>query len=285
MKRAAADRATRKHNGTTFGAKLDALIGVTGHRLASSHVTGVYLAKRLGINESQFTRKRNGEAPVNEREMCIIIDTFGIGAQVDYRIFLEPDVDAFLSTLKEARVGTYGSNQRYSLSQLLFNASRISKQSVKFSRIIGPFAPRGPLGLAQQGTGHQTTLKIGSRVNIECVGPAEHHLVVLTADRDAKTSVLMPSMFAPETKVSSKRVTLPTSRDFDTFDVTPDPGSHRLYAIWTDEQLASVLHRNFDPAEGVKDMDDRTAMAICKLFTAVPIEKRLVAACDYVVEK
>lgn len=281
------DQSERK---ATFGDKLDALIGVVGHRMPASHVTGVYLAEQLGITPPQFTRKRKGHTPVNERELSIIIDVFKVGAQVDFRIFHEPDVDSFLLRLKEAGVGTYGASQRYSLCQLLYNSSRRSGHSVRFSRVVAPPARRGPLGLREDADDGRPVLRIGGRVNIECAGPEGRNLIVVTttlvsASREPEISVLMPSLFAPETRIEGRTVVLPTARDFEAFDVTSDPGDHRLYAAWADDQVVERIRENLDPLYGVKNMDDRTAGAVAALISAVPGERRAVAACDYVVER
>lgn len=270
---------------TTFGAKLDALIGVVGHRVPASHVTGVFLAERLKVSPEQFSRKRTGNAAVNERDLCVIIDLFGIGSQVDYRVFQEPNVAALLDRLKEAGVGTYGANQRYGLCQLLYNASRGSRCSVRFSRIINPRSVRGPLGLAANNTAGGPVLMVGGRVIIECTGPEGRNLVVLTASREADISILMPSLFAPDTRMAGKVVTLPTAPDFDYFDVLTDPGEHRLYAVWTDDQVVGAIRENLDPLEGVKKMDDRTAGAIARLISNVPKDQRTAAACEYTVER
>jgi len=275
---------------TTFGAKLDALIGVTGHRMPCSHLTGVYLAGKLGISASQYSRKRSGLIPVTERECCILVDEFRIGSQVDYRVFLEPDVDSFLARLKEAGVGTYGADRRSALCQLLFGASLQSRYKVRFSRVIGPFARRGPLGLAEHGKDSVPVLRIGGRVNIECAGPEGRNLVVLSTSldygrRDTAISILMPSLFAPDTRVAGPKTTLPTDRDLDAFDVTSDVGEHRLYALWTDDQVVAAIRRAPEVLTGVVDMDDDTAGAVAALVSAEPPERRAVATCDYVVER
>lgn len=271
---------------TTFGQKLDALIGVVGFQMPTHSVSGVHIAKYvLKISPAQFARKRTGNAPMSEQELCKIIDHFKIGAFVDYRVFGEPDVDSFIARLKAAGIGTYGASQREQLCQILFAAGRGSRHRIRFSRIIGPFSQRGPLGFPDGDDEGRAVLRSGGRVNIECEGPEGRNLVVLTVDQRSNISVLMPSLFAPDTRVPGRIVTLPTVRDLDTFHVKSDPGPHRLYALWTDDQVVQVVRRALDPMEDVHDMDDATAGAVSKLLRNLPESARQVAICDYVVKE
>lgn len=271
---------------TTFGQKLDALIGVVGYQMPTHSVSGVHIAKHvLKISPAQFARKRTGNAPMSEQELCKIIDHFKIGPFVDYRVFGEPDVDSFIARLKEAGIGTYGASQREQLCQILYAAGRGSQHRIRFSRIIGPFSQRGPLGFPDGEEEGRAVLRSGGRVNIECEGPEGRNLVVLTVDQRTSISVLMPSLFAPDTRVPGRIVTLPTARDLDTFHVKSDPGPHRLYALWTDDQVVQVVRKALNHMEDVNDMDDATAGAVAKLLRNLPETARQVAICEYVVKE
>jgi hypothetical protein len=269
----------------TFGELLDALIGVASHRMPEQHVRGVYFAQRLKVNTFRFSSMRSGRVPVNDHILAVIIDMFGIGDRVDFRIFYEPTVDAFLARLKEAGVGTYGANQRHGLCQLLFNASRDSPYSIRFSQIVGPPPARGPLGILERKPNQLQVLKIGSQVKIACSGPEGRNLIVLSANPEAEVSVLMPSLLAPATRYPGKLVTLPTSDDYSFIDVKNDPNRHRLYALWTDDQVAALLRQRLDLDKDADDLDDRTAGAMARLISAEPEARRAVAARDYVVER
>ena len=270
----------------TFGQKLDALIGIVGFQMPTHAVSGVHVAKHvLKISPAQFARKRTGNAPMNEQELCKIIDHFKIGSFVDYRVFAEPDVDRFIARLKEAGVGTFGARQREQLCQILYVAGRGSPYRIRFSRIVGPFTRRGPLGLPDGEDEGRVVLRSGGRVNIECEGPEGRNLIVLTVDQWTNISVLMPSLFAPDTRVPGRIVTLPTARDLDTFHVKSDPGPHRLFALWTDDQIAQVICKALDPMEEVKDIDDATAGVVVKLLRSMPEAARQVAICEYVVKE
>lgn len=131
----------------------------------------------------------------------------------------------------------------------------------------------------------RSVLRIGGSANIECIGPEGRNLIVLSATRDAEISVLVPSIFAPDTRMPGKAVSLPTAPDFDAFHVTSDPGDHRLYSICGDDQMAGRIRDNLDRMHGVKTMDDRTAAALGALLSAIPMSRRAVAACDYIVER
>lgn len=277
------DETERRH--ATFGQKLDALIGVVGYQMPTHAVSGVYIATEvLRISPAQFARKRTGNAPVSEQELSKIVDHFKLGLYLDYRIFHADTVDEFLDRLKEAGVGTYGASHRHQLCQLLYRASQRSRARIRFSRIISPFASRGPLGFPEGNAENRAVLRSGGRVNIECEGPEGRDLMVMTVDEKMSISVLMPSLFAPETRVPGKVVTLPTSRDYETFHVKSDPGPHRLYALWTDDLVVQVVRKSLDPLEDVKDLNDGAVGAIVKLLKGQPEETLIAAVCDYVVK-
>lgn len=270
----------------TFGQKLDALIGIVGYQMPVRSVSGVYLSKNvLQISAAQFARKRTGNAPVSVQELCKIIDHFKIGRFVDYRVFEEPKLEGFIARLREAGIGTYGASQREQLCQILYAAGRGSDYKVRFSRIFSPFSQRGPLGFPDREDEGRTVLRSGGRVNIECEGPEGRNLIVFTADQRANISVLMPSLFAPDTRVAGRLITLPTARDLETFHVRSDPGQHRLYALWTDDQIAQIVREAVDPVADINEMDDATAGAILKLVGYLPATALQVAICEYVVKE
>jgi len=267
----------------TFGDKLDAIIGVLGYRMSARAVSGVHLAGQvLKITPQQFARKRTGKAPVTEHEMSKLIDHFQIGGLVDYRIFHEPDVPAVLDRLKAASAGTFGATQCHELCQLLFSAPR-SGCKVAFSRIVGPFSLRGPFGPPSDRDDGRPILRVGGGVNIRCEGPEGTNLIVLSADQSMAISVLMPSVFAPDTRIPSGIATLPTVREYDHFKIQHSLGAHRLYALWTDDQVAQVVRKGVLPLDEVRTLDPTTAGTMVRLLGNLPRECLRVAHCDFVV--
>ncbi|MBN9021144.1 MAG: hypothetical protein J0H08_03435 [Rhizobiales bacterium] len=267
----------------TFGDKLDAIIGVVGYRMSARAVTGVHLAGQvLKITPQQFAKKRTGRAPVSEHEMSKLIDHFQIGGLVDYRIFQQPDVDGVLAALKEASAGTFGASQCHELCQLLFGAPR-SGCKVGFSRIVGPFSLRGPFGPPSDRDDGRPILRVGGGANIRCEGPEGCNLIVLSADQGMTVSVLMPSVFAPDTRVPSGTATLPTVPEYDHFKIQHSLGAHRLYALWADDQVAQVVRNGVMPLDEVRTLDPTTAGNMVRLLRNVPRERLRAAHCDFLV--
>ncbi len=284
MKKRAERMSGEDHAATvTFGDKLDAIIGVVGYRMSARAVSGVHLAGEvLRITPQQFARKRTGKAPVTEHEMSKLIDHFQLGGLVDYRIFQQPDVDGVLAILKEASAGTFAASQCHELCQILFSAPR-NGCKVSFSRIVGPFSLRGPFGPPSDRDDGRPILRVGGGVNIRCEGPEGGNLIVLSADQSMTISVLMPSVFAPDTRVPSGSATLPTVREYDHFKIQHSLGAHRLYALWTDDVVAQVVRKGVLPLDEVRTLDSTTASAMVRLLKNLPREHLRAAHCDFVV--
>lgn len=282
-KNAEDDQATDGNKPVTFGDKLDAIIGVVGYRMSARAVSGVHLASQvLKITPQQFARKRTGHAPVAEHEMSKLIDHFQLGGLVDYRIFQEPDVASLLSRLKAVSAGTFGASQSHELCRLLFSAPRNGCR-VSFSRIVGPFSLRGPFGPPSDRDDGRPILRVGGGVNIRCEGPEGGNLIVLSVDQSMAISVLMPSVFAPDTRVPSGIATLPTVPEYDHFKVEHSLGAHRLYALWADDQIAQVVRNGVLPLDEVRSLDPTTAGAMVRLLRNLPTEHLRVAHCDFIV--
>jgi hypothetical protein len=73
-------------------------------------------------------------------------------------------------------------------------------------------------------------------VRMKITAPSAGHLVVLDDQLNIEMTCLMPSIFAPTTKIRDKSVVLPTAvEDSRTaaFHIARPEGLHRLYAIWS----------------------------------------------------
>ena len=224
-----------------FGAKLSFLEGIIGYRFSSEYFSGVYVAKHLNIDKTQFSRQKNGRRPIGDWELSKLIDLYRLneyeldGQPLDYKLFKQ-DLDKFEQVLRDARVGTYGGSSAAAARALLLEKARAQSGNLtiklhrrKQARRAGGFgmAPAESEGVPNFDTSEQVYFKISV--------PAPGHLYVLSDLIDIEMTCLMPSCFAEDTVVRPGDTRLPLESGF--FDVVGPPAYYRLYAIYCSTKI------------------------------------------------
>lgn len=234
-------------NKFTFGDALDALRGVIGYKTPNTYFKGTFIAEKLNIDPPLFANKRNGKAPVNESELSRIIDLYALGEYgLDFRIFRAETEDVFLQILKDAGVGTYGQHVGKKFRQLLYNEGRHNTPyKVRIFDVTEP-SRRGGVSFGCDEKPSDYELKAGSTVRVICEGRANAHILILNERIDHEITILCPSSHAPLTLASEKTTIFPKDSEFEKFKVRGPSGDYRMYAIWTTEDIASVVKNKID---------------------------------------
>lgn len=270
-----------------LNAALAALEGVVGFMTPQSYFMGTDLAEKLNMDPSLWSKKVNGHAPVREAELSKLVDLYRLGEYgLDYRIFRAKTEPEFLDMLRDAGVGTYGAHATRKFRHLLYqNGSRSAKYRISLIEVNVP-RRRGGIGFGTDEGHHVPSIMPGSTVRVLCEGsPPGSHLLLFNERIELEITVLSPSLRVPETICSESAVILPSSPDWETFDVLGPHGHYRLFALWTTKDIADLVRNEVDihqpsPSELSDDL-------MAKLYKILRTQEGRLATTfqDYVVEK
>jgi len=275
-----------KNKPIKLGSALDALEGIIGYSMPRSNFQGTIVAEKLNIDATVWSAKRNGRAVVGEGELSKIIDIYRLGSYgLDFRIFRAESENQFLEILKEAGVGTYGPHASGKFKQLLYTAGKNTKACrIGLIGINEPYR-RGGIGFGPGVEEKEPTIRIGGTVRILCEGPAKNHLLVFNERLGHEVTVLAPSQRAPHTFQEEGTVVLPTSLDWERFDIQGPSGRYRLYGLWTTGDVAEIVNKKLNPDHPrPEELSDETMAQLYNLLHR-PGNNLVAAFQDYVVEE
>ena len=225
-----------------LGRKLDHLLGIMGAYLPHDVSVDRFQARCCNTTFATFSRKRVGLAPVNTYELGALAALFQLGPELDYRLFYL-DFEAFDQALRAARKGCYGP------SPIERNRSVLRAAADPERRItIELLRPRHVGGIGGDLSSiDPPTFRVGDRVRLHVpLDPKgrDGHLYVFNdlPSRD-EMACLMPSPYAPDTRVRGTSVRLPLEDvGPSSFPVSgPTDVLRRLYALWSDSPLGRFL--------------------------------------------
>ena len=98
----------REKTDPEFGAKLDHLAGILGHRYPSRKFVKTHLAAELEVDNTQFRRMCNGQRAVPKDFLARVVAAFGLQRHgITYEDF-ELALEAFKVRMRDQRVGLFG---------------------------------------------------------------------------------------------------------------------------------------------------------------------------------
>ncbi|MEL6422479.1 MAG: hypothetical protein AAFQ42_08560 [Pseudomonadota bacterium] len=235
--------------------KLNIVDGVAGWRLPREALRAYKLREVLQVATSQtMSKKLSGQNSVSYWELSKLVQYCGLGPELDYRVFLTPDLDAFHAALKRAKVGTYGGGSE---AEARKQFADIADQHMEDGRIALAFHKRKRQGElrclgSNEAERPEAIFHFHERVAVKVQVPGDGHLVLATDYMHCEVTILKPSAAAPGTAVSSRSVRIPHDSTMHYFDIVPPGGPNRLLAIWTRVPLSSVWLDDIDDVAGGK---------------------------------
>lgn len=238
-----------------LGEKISHLEGIMGAYLPSTSFDGKVQQKLLGHDKAVFSRMKSGQRHVTNWELGRLTDHFQLSTyDLDYRVFLNA-FDTFETALREKGVGAYGDTAsgqlRKTLRQRIIAKHPIEILNVRKLNVGGIGMEHEDDGLMKLRPSSQVTVTV--RLTLDtAVAP---YLIILHdfPERHAM-SCLMPSKFAPASRISESILHLPLpDSGFVSFPVGGPPGYRCLYAIQSSKNFPSVLGLE-EPEFGVMDI-------------------------------
>ena len=224
-----------KYRDETLGTKIDHIAGVVGYMFPNGHFNNKALANGLDVNEAQMARKRVGKDPIDNQELCTLLNYCGLdGLTVDD---LKADVEALKAALERERVGIHGAGDGDRLRRKWLGDTRRQHGQVSIQRLS---ARRAGMGSPVENKSTIPFLRVGELVRLVFSVPADGHILVLNDEylrRDM--TCLAPSCYAPTTRVAKGSVGVPFSGpDIEpAMTVLGPPGWCRIIVLWTERDL------------------------------------------------
>lgn len=215
-----------------LGAKLEHVAGIVGYLFPKGHFDNKALARELAVTESRMTHKRNGNAPVDNQELCRLLVYCGLDG-LTVEDLKAGGIDALDAVLRRHAIGIHGPRDGDAVRRKWLSDANRAAEAIRIQRVTGR---RAGLGHPDEGASPLPHLRVGEMVRLVFKVPADGHVLLLNDEylrRDM--TCLVPSCYAPRTAVKAGNVGVP----FDGPTIEPaltvlgPPGWCRLYAIWS----------------------------------------------------
>ena len=259
-----------KHTISDLGQKLAHVEGILGAYLPSHVFDSELQQKTIDCNKYAFSRLRSGKRKAANWELARFVELFDLARHgFDYRLFLLP-FEGFGDALRQAGVGSHGASAAEHLRESL--RSRVDvKARIRIHR--DRMLNVGGIGGAEEDAG---LICLSPRDQVSITVPlnpqaSDLRYLLLLHDFPASRamSYLMPSVFAPEQRVTGQSVRLPQSMSgYLSFPVVGTAGYRCLYGIQSETDLAAYLGL-VDPASDVQDVTARQIALLVDLLTHV----------------
>lgn len=267
-----------------LGERIAFLEGILGHKRELADFRNERLGGVVGAVREHFGRMRQGDAAISNGQLGRLIDFFELGPDIDYRIFRGP-FDEFERGLRENRIGTFaGVALDVACSELIALAKRPDAPSMRISLRRLNAVRRGGLGLPSEPIDLAVSLFLDDKVDMEVRPPAKGHLVILSHHLGVDLTCLMPSVMAPKTDVGSRGLTVPNSPTYEHFRVRGPCGGHRVFAVWTDKEIALPWRNESKSDDRLDAVSADQAGKLVKSLAQLKVGASAVAYQDYVVQ-
>ena len=214
-----------------FGRKLELMERAIGFRFPVSAFSNDALALLLETTRETMTRKKTGGANVTDRDLSALTHHFGLGRHgFETSMFTEP-LAQYEQHIRQVERRALGEDLIDIDRKMLFDVAREQNGMIHFDLRN---SHRGGIGAVRKQVS-MPRLKDTDEVRIRVTVPGDGHLLVVNDDGRRQGTGLMPSQFAPTTRVRAGTVHVPTDEAWEYFPVAGPAGPYRLIAAWFPE--------------------------------------------------